>query len=129
MIPNKFFQIAILSLILIALFSSVFFLNFSSPTRNSLFLALTLSMLNTFLSTASLNWAWTRSNKIFYSTFLGGIIWKLILLTLISIFTYKNPNFNLTVTLISFVILSFIFNFIGISIVSRNKKLIPIHGL
>lgn len=123
---NRYFSIYVMGIILLPLLGFIFY--FPPSIRNGFFLSFALSALNAFLIFVSLNWTWDRSDKIFYGTFFGGIVWKLIVLALMTYLIYRNPDFNLNATLISFVFLTFLFNFTGISFLSKRKELAVIHG-
>ena len=64
--------------------------DFSSSVRRGMVLGIGLAFLNGLLSLLSLHWAFSRSPKVFYGTFFGGMLWKLGVL--FALFFYLSPG-------------------------------------
>lgn len=86
----------------------------TETVRNGLLLALGIASLNGLLGFFALRWAFVQSDKIFYGTLFGSMIWKLMVLAVTAGFIFGNPNFNFVVTLVSQVLLTFVFTLAGI---------------
>lgn len=113
---------AFAGLAIISVFVFPLLFNFPPSVRNGLILASTISFINVAFILSILNWAFKRSNKIFYGTFFGGMVWKLLALSAIAITIYGNPKFSLGTTLVSMACFTLCFTLVGFSICLKSWR-------
>ncbi|MBI2118390.1 MAG: hypothetical protein HYT97_02045 [Elusimicrobia bacterium] len=121
MIQIKVIHVIIL-FILIAFLLIFGFKNFqlSLPIQNSLALAAALSCFNGIASFLSLNYAWKKSNAIFFGVFFGNMAWKMMVLGCAIFFIFKNQNFHLVFALLGLALFTFLFTGLGITLILKN---------
>lgn len=111
---NRVFQgTAVFGSTALFLYIAVTFLNLGIFVSKGIFIGFFLSTFNGLVTFLALSWAIERSNKIFFGTFFGGIIWKLVVLGSVFFYWTIQSSFQIVPALVSLALTTFLFNIFG----------------
>lgn len=92
-------------------------------------LGICISTANGVLACAALRWAFSRSTKVFYGVFFGGMLWKLATLLAVFLFLARHPSPHAASFLVSMALVTFILNIVELNLLPKPVAEKAPHGL
>src|SRR3989344_2398790 len=109
LLKNKYFySIALVMGVSLVLLVFVNTLELSHSVKNGISLGVGVALFNALVSFVALNWSYRKSDKIFFSTFFGSMVWKLVVLGVLFYCLLGQGLFHPAVSLISLALMTFI---------------------
>ena len=90
--------------------------------RHGLYLGIALSALNGSIAFLTLAWAFSKSDVVFYGTFFGNMIWKLLVLFGTFLLLVRLQAVHIPAALISLAALTFLINLIEIGLFPSGSR-------
>lgn len=103
----------------LAILAAVRLLGLAGSVRGGIILGTGLAFANGLICLYLAYWAFTRSEKLFYFTFFGGMIWKLLILGVTVYFLIGVEQVHLAAVLIAMAAMTFFYNLLEIRYLPR----------
>jgi len=112
MFKNRIFQAAAAFLaVSFIVFAATLASGYPDTVKKGVFLGILLAVFNCAVSCASLNWAFKKSDKIFFGALFGSMFWKLLVLAAAAYYLFTaNAGINPVTALVTLALMTLLFN-------------------
>ena len=122
LIQNKLFKNSAVFLILALLpVMGIFFFGFSRDIKQGSVLGAILAVFNGFIGFVSVGYVMGQSDKIFYGTFFGNMLWKLVVLGGTFFYLMQSRSFHTVSVLVTLAFMTLFLNLLEVGLLFKSR--------